>query len=53
VCRYINLEYDLGIRKKGPFTTYDYSEEEYRKVKEFLSGTVRETLEKLKMQMQG
>jgi len=30
---YINLESDLGIRKKGPFTTFEYSDEDCGKVK--------------------
>ena len=29
---YINLEHDLGIKKLGPFTTFDYSDEDVEKV---------------------
>lgn len=29
---YINLEYDLEIKKSGPFTTLKYSEDEVKKV---------------------
>jgi len=30
--KYLNLEYDLGIRKVGPFSTMNYSEEDVEKV---------------------
>ncbi len=40
---YINLE-DLGIRKLGPFTTLEYSEEELEKVYQALASKVRELL---------
>ena len=30
---YLNLEYDLGIKKIGPFTTLQYSEADIGKVK--------------------
>jgi uncharacterized metal-binding protein len=40
---YINLE-DLGIKKLGPFTTLDYTEEELEKVYHALASKVRELL---------
>ncbi len=33
---YINLESDLSIKKKGPFTTFEYDDEDYEKVKNAL-----------------
>jgi len=40
---YINLE-ELGIKKLGPFTTLDYTEEELEKVYQTLASKVRELL---------
>lgn len=31
---YLNLEYDLGIKKLGPFTTIQYSRDDVERVKE-------------------
>jgi len=39
--KYLNLEHDLGIKKLGPFTTMDYSEEDVEKV----SSTIIKMLE--------
>ncbi len=44
ISAYVNLEEDLKIRKKGPFTTHDYSEEDYVKAKEYVIMKVRELL---------
>ena len=29
---YINLEYDLGFKKEGPFTTFNYEEDSEEKI---------------------
>ncbi len=42
---YINLE-DLGLKKLGPFTTLEYSEEELEKVYRALASKIRELLGK-------
>ncbi len=39
---YINIEEELGIRKKGPFTTHDYSSDELRKVVEHILYRIKE-----------
>lgn len=39
---YINLELDLGIKKKGPFTAFEYDENTYNKVKDAVVRIVRE-----------
>ncbi len=36
----LNLESDLGIKKRGPFTTFEYREGDYEKVKEALMEEV-------------
>jgi uncharacterized metal-binding protein len=33
---YVNLEYDLGIEKKGPFTTFKYNEEDIKRVTKYI-----------------
>jgi len=42
----LNLESDLGIRKKGPFTTFDYREEDYEKVNKALMRKITEIIMK-------
>ncbi len=44
ISAYVNLEEDLGIMKKGPFTTHDYSEKDYIKAKEHIIMKVRNLL---------
>jgi uncharacterized metal-binding protein len=41
---YINLEYDLGIKKKGPFTTSQYSFSEVDKVASFIFKKIKEMM---------
>ena len=40
--KYLNLDYDLGIKKAGPFSTMNYSEEDLGKVS---SAIIRKILE--------
>jgi len=40
--KYLNLDYDLGIKKTGPFSTMNYSEEDAEKV---TSAIIRKILE--------
>jgi uncharacterized metal-binding protein len=40
---YVNLEYDLGIRKMGPFTTLEYSEDDVERI----SSAIVEKIEKV------
>jgi len=40
---YVNLEYDLGIRKLGPFTTLEYSEDDVERI----SSAIMERIEKV------
>jgi len=39
---YLNLEYDLKIKKLGPFTTFKYSEEDVRHVSSAIREKIRE-----------
>ncbi|MEM3659459.1 MAG: putative zinc-binding protein [Thermoproteota archaeon] len=41
--KYLNLEYDLGIKKLGPFTTMNYSEDDVEKVSSAIVQKIRET----------
>jgi uncharacterized metal-binding protein len=41
--KYLNLEYDLGIKKLGPFSTMDYSEEDVEKVSSAIMKKIQET----------
>jgi len=41
--KYLNLEYDLGIRKVGPFSTMNYSEEDVEKVSLAIIKKIQET----------
>ena len=41
---YINLEYDLGIKKKGPFTTPEYSFSEVNKLASFILKKIEEMI---------
>ncbi len=41
--KYLNLEHDLGIKKLGPFTTMNYSEEDVEKVYSAIMQKIRET----------
>lgn len=41
---YINLEKDLAIKKKGPFTSFDFIEEELEKTKSYVLEKVKEML---------
>jgi hypothetical protein len=40
--KYLNLDYDLGVKKIGPFSTMNYSEEDLGKVS---SAIIRKILE--------
>jgi len=39
---YVNLENDVGYKKKGPFTTFDYSNDEIDKALHFILEKVKE-----------
>jgi uncharacterized metal-binding protein len=41
---YVNLELDLGIKKKGPFTTFQYTYDEYVKVRNYIKKQIEELL---------
>jgi uncharacterized metal-binding protein len=41
--KYLNLEYDLGIKKLGPFSTMNYSEEDVEKVSSAIIKKIQET----------
>jgi uncharacterized metal-binding protein len=41
--KYLNLEYDLGIKKLGPFSTMNYSEEDVEKVFSAIIKKIQET----------
>ena len=41
--KYLNLEYDLGIKKLGPFSTMGYSEEDVEKVTSAIMKKIQET----------
>lgn len=38
---YLNLEYDLGIKKLGPFTSLQYSLEELKRVKKLIKNSIK------------
>lgn len=38
---YINLEYDLGFKKEGPFTTLDYKESDVKAVFSFILEKIK------------
>jgi len=40
---YLNLEYDLGIKKLGPFSTMNYSAEDVEKVSSAIIKKIQET----------
>jgi uncharacterized metal-binding protein len=40
--KYLNLEYDLQIKKLGPFTTLEYSEEDVEKVSSAIIKKIQE-----------
>lgn len=42
---YINLEYDLNIKKAGPFTTFEYSDEDVVKVKDVIEEIIKRVSE--------
>ena len=41
---YINLEYDLGIRKLGPFTTLEYSEDDVERISSAITKRIEKAL---------
>jgi hypothetical protein len=41
--KYLNLEYDLGIKKLGPFSTMNYSEEDVEKASSAIIKKIQET----------
>lgn len=41
--KYLNLEYDLGIKKLGPFSTMNYSEEDVEKISSAIIKKIQET----------
>ncbi len=41
---YVNLEHDLQIRKKGPFTTAEYASEDVIKAKNEIQDVIKEIL---------
>ena len=41
---YLNIEKDVGIRKRGPFTTLKFSQEEVEKVKNKIKNLVEEVI---------
>jgi len=41
---YVNLEYDLGIKKKGPFTTPQYSFEDVKNAASFILEKIKEMM---------
>ena len=41
--KYLNLEYNLGIKKLGPFSTMNYSEEDVEKVSSAIIKKIQET----------
>lgn len=41
--KYLNLEYDLGIKKLGPFSSMNYSEEDVEKVTSAIMKKIQET----------
>jgi len=43
---YVNLEYDLGIKKEGPFTTFNYKEAEVKSAVDFVLPKIKKEEEK-------
>ena len=41
--KYLNLEYGLGIKKLGPFSTMNYSEEDVEKISSAIIKKIQET----------
>jgi len=41
---YINLENDFQIKKKGPFTSLEFSDEDVEKIKKYVLGKIKEIL---------
>jgi len=41
--KYLNLDYDLGIRKMGPFSTMNYSQEDVERVSSAMERKILET----------
>jgi len=41
--KYLNLDYDLGIRKMGPFSTMNYSQEDVERVSSAIVTKILET----------
>ena len=39
---YVNVEEDVGIKKLGPFTTLEFSQEEVEMVKEVILAVIKE-----------
>jgi uncharacterized metal-binding protein len=37
---YVNLEYDLGFKKKGPFTTFEYEEDSIEKIVSYILSKI-------------
>ena len=37
---YINLEYDLGFKKEGPFTTFNYKEDSVEKIVSYILSKI-------------
>lgn len=42
---YLNLEADLGLRKQGPFTSLDFTDEQVEQVADAIVAAVRKMLE--------
>lgn len=47
---YLNLEYDVGIEKIGPFTTMDYSIEDMKKVRAVVMRIINKQLNEVRGQ---
>ena len=47
---YLNLEYDVGIEKIGPFSTMDYSVEDMKKVRDAIKYIIIEQLHEIQGQ---
>ena len=41
--KYLNIEHDLGIKKLGPFSTMNYSEDDVEKVSSAIMKKIQET----------
>jgi uncharacterized metal-binding protein len=37
---YVNLEYDLGFKKEGPFTTFNYEEDSVEKIVSYILSKI-------------